>query len=87
MMIQVAHSLKEAESMKREGKEPIVVRKNEHEVCVFVRSEDVEQILWTEPNWHISEPDGEYQKFTYTRLNEQQLMEFLSDPAKFRGEE
>ncbi len=87
MVVHVAGSLREAESMKRDGKEPIVVRANTHEVYVFVRSEEAAQILWAEPNWHMSEPDGEYERFTYTRLNRQQLVEFLSDPAKFRGEE
>ena len=79
MLINVAHSLKEAESMKQKGKEPIVVRANEHEVCIFVRSEDVAQILWHDDGWHLSEPqtDG-YQKFTYTRLDVQEIMTLLS---------
>ena len=84
MLVHVARSLREAESMKRDGKEPIVVRANEHEVYVFARSEGAAQILW-ECAWHMSEPDGEYEKFIFTRLDEHQLVKHLSEIANLRA--
>ena len=77
--VHVATSMTQAAKMKREGKEPIVARANEREVCVFVRSEDIAQVLWDDASWHMSEPQNDgYQKFTYTRLNVQEIMAVLS---------
>lgn len=84
MVIHVAHGLEEAKSMKREGKEPIVVRVNEHEVYVFSRSEEIAQIMW-DGAWSMSEPDGEYEKFIFTGLDEHQVVEHLSELAKLMG--
>ena len=84
----LASSLKEAEQMKREGKDPIIVRANEEEIYVFTQNEDISDNIWIGGNWSSSHlgPNDPYEKYTFTRLDEQQLMKHLANPEKFMGE-
>ncbi len=88
---EIAFSLGTANIMKSMGKvDTIIVRANEHEVCVFTKSPDVIKNIREGRNWSTSDdkPDEYgYEEYVYTRLNERQLVEHLQDPSKFQGEE
>ncbi len=89
MIVHVAASLQEAQKMKSEGKDPIVVRANEYEVYVFTQNEEVSKNIWAGNNWSSSEggPDDPYEKFVFTQLNEEQLVEHIVNPTKFQGQD
>jgi hypothetical protein len=89
MEIHRASSLREAEEMMTEGKDPIVVRANEHEVYVFFHDGEVEGNIQAGNNWNsgFSAGDNGYGLYVYTRLDEDQLVQHLQDPTQFQGTE
>ncbi len=83
-------NLSEAEQMKKDGKDPIVVKISPNEVAVMTKSQDVISRIHEGNNWSMGqeEPDENgYFEYVYTRLNEQELAEHLNDPLKFKGED
>ena len=87
MVIHRAAKLEEAKVMMAEGKDPIIVRANEHEVYVYTRDEKVVSNIWAGASWYIMLPvyyRVGYELYCYTRLNEDQLVQHLQDPTKFK---
>ena len=86
MVIHRAANLEEARVMRSDGKDPIIVRANEHEVYVYVRDEKIVSNLWANASWQIILPVDEigYQLYSYTRLNEDRLVQHLQDSTQFK---
>lgn len=85
-----AETLNEAIAMFKEGKDPVMLQEDKHEVCVFTKvGGPVARRIYIGANWHMSEGLGEErcEVFTFTRLNFEQVLEYLSDPTKFNLEE
>jgi hypothetical protein len=84
----LASSLDESKQMKVEGKDPIIVRISPNEVCVLTKSQDIITRIREGNNWNMGQDglneDG-YFEYIYTRLNEQELIEHLNNPSKFKG--
>lgn len=84
----IARSECELARLKKVGKDPIIHRENEHEVCVYTNSAAVCEHIRTGRNWHMGfvDPDEHgYQKYVYTRLSEAQLLEHLRNPLVHQG--
>ncbi len=79
----------EAVTMFKEGKDPVILQYNAHEIGVYTKIDGpVAERIYHGANWHMSEGAGVdegYEVFTFTRLNFDKIIEHLSDPTKFNA--
>jgi len=88
----IASSREAVEAMKREGVEPILLMEENSQISVWFKTENAEvlQRVGYGNSWSTGEdtPDEYgYIFYVYARLDLDQLVQHISDPNKFRGDD
>lgn len=78
-----ATNIEEAEQMKRDGKDPIVLKTGEKYILVFVKNAKLADTIWDNFfvfRWLINEggPGDPYDKYVFESFNEERVVSYLT---------